>query len=275
MNISLGALDRIAADVARDGYAFVPGVLDAAGIAALHGAIDACRAAPGPTFRVLSPPGEPHLESELFRWPDQPAIRAVAATGILPRLACAAFGTGTCILMEDQWFLSEAGAGARSPWHQDHPYHPLEPWFLTIWVALDDPPGPVGLMVAAGSHGGQLYGPVEFSAGDATLGAAAGALKPVPDIDADPLRWQVVVPPARAGDAILMDSRTLHAAGGLCTAPFRRISIRYAHPATRIVPRDWPVATFWDDYPFATEAGARIDGDAFPMLAISQSADPV
>jgi hypothetical protein len=60
----------------------------------------------------------------------------------------------------------------------------------------------------------------------------------------------------------------LHAAGGLCTAPFRRISIRYAHPATRIVPRDWPVAAFWDDYPFATVAGARIDGDAFPMLSV-------
>ena len=130
----------------------------------------------------------------MFCWPDQSAIRAVAATGVLPRLACIAFGTESCILMKDQWFLSEAEAGARSPWHQDHPYHPLEPWFLTICVAPDGPPGPVGLMVAVGSHGGQMYGPVEFSAGDATLSAVAGALRPVPDIDADPLRRQAVVP---------------------------------------------------------------------------------
>lgn len=266
MTLPFSRLDTVAADIARDGYAFVPGVLDPATITALHDAIDACRAAPGPTFRVLSPAGEPRLESELFRWPDQPAIRAVAAEGLLPRLAAAAFGTDRVILMEDQWFLSEPGAGTRSPWHQDHPYHPLEPWFLTVWVALDDPPGPVGLMVAAGSHDGQMYGPVEFSAGDATLGAAAGALLPVPDIDGDPARWRVTVAPAKAGDAILMDSRTLHAAGGFCSDRFRRISIRYAHPDTRIVPRSWPVATFWDDYPFASVAGSRIDGAAFPMI---------
>jgi hypothetical protein len=133
-------------------------------------------------------------------------------------------------------------------------------------VALDDPPGPVGLMVAAGSHGGQMYGPVEFSAGDATLDKAAGALRLVPDIDADPRRWRVAVPPARAGDAILMDSRTLHAAGGLCPARFRRISIRYAHPDTRIAPRNWPIATFWRDHAFASVAGSTVSGAAFPLL---------
>jgi hypothetical protein len=266
MNLPLTVSETLAEDIARDGYAFVPGVLRPAQVAALCTAIEACRAAPGPTFRVLSGPGEPHLESELFRWPDQPAIRAAVSEGALPRLAAAAFGTDRVILMEDQWFLSEAGAGARSPWHQDHTYHPLEPWFLTIWVALDDPPGPVGLMVAAGSHDGQMYGPVEFSAGDATLGSGTPALRPVPDIDADPRRWRVTIPPARAGDAILMDSRTLHAAGGYCTARFRRISVRYAHPDTRIVPRDWPVATFWNDHAFASVAGSRIDGATFPMI---------
>lgn len=133
-------------------------------------------------------------------------------------------------------------------------------------MALDDPPGTVGLMVAAGSHGGQMYGPVEFSAGDATLGEAAGALHPVPDIDADPARWRVAVPPARAGDAILMDSRTLHAAGGRRRDRFCRISIRYAHPDSQIVPRRWPIAGFWKDHAFASVAGSTISGAAFPML---------
>ena len=59
-----------------------------------------------------------------------------------------------------------------------------------------------------------------------------------------------------------MDSRNLSATGGFCTAPFRRISV---HPHTRIVRRDWPVAVFRDDYPFAGTPGARIDGDAFPL----------
>lgn len=258
---------QIAAAIARDGFAVVPGALTAAQCDAVNAAIDTCRATPGPTHRVLSPAGEPRLESELFRWGDTPAIRAVAMEGALPRLAAAAFGTRDVILMEDQWFLSEAGAGARSPWHQDHPYHPLEPWFLTIWIALDPPPGPVGLSVARGSHGGTLYGPVEFSAGDATLGSAAGQLAPVPDIDGDPGAWDVVTPDVAKGDAIVMDSRTLHAAGGNCAAIFRRLSIRYAHPATRVVPRNWPVADFWSDHPCARTAGAELDPAAFPLIA--------
>lgn len=257
------------ATLASDGWALVRGVIGPEEIAALCAAIEDCRAAPGPTWRVLSPEGEPRLESELFRWSDSPAIRRLATEGALPRLAAAAFGTDRVILMEDQWFLSEAGAGTRSPWHQDHPYHPLEPWFLTIWIPLDPPPGPVGLAVAPRSHGGQLYGAVEFSAGDPTLGATAQTLAPVPDIDADPGGWGVILPDAGPGDAVLLDSRTLHAAGGNCAATFRRVSIRYAHPDTRIAPRDWPVAGFWDDHGFARTPGARIDGPAFPLLRVA------
>jgi len=259
----------VAGAIARDGYAVVPSALSAGQCDALNAAIEACRASPGPTHRVLSPAGEPKLESELFRWPDTPAIRAVAMEGALPRLAAQAFGTRTVTLMEDQWFLSEAGAGARSPWHQDHPYHPLEPWFLTIWVALDPPPGPVGLSVARGSHDGTMYGPVEFSAGDATLSQAAGTLAPVPDIDADPAQWQVITADVGRGDAILMDSRTLHAAGGRCAAMFRRLSIRYAHPDTRIVPRDWPVAEFWAEHDFASVRRSRLNRDAFPLICFA------
>ncbi|AJE46868.1 phytanoyl-CoA dioxygenase family protein [Celeribacter indicus] len=252
--------------LAEDGYALVPGVLDAAACDALTAAIAACRAAPGETFRTLSPEGAPLVQSELFRWTDTPAIRALTHTGALPALAAEAFGTPEVILMEDQWFWSEAGASTPSPWHQDHPYHPLDPWFLTIWIPLDDPPGPVGLRVAAGSHGRRMYGPVEFSAGAATLGDSGQALEPVPDIGGDPQGWRVITPPAARGDAVLMDSRTLHAAGGPCHGTFRRISIRYAHPDTTVTPRPWPVAQFWDHHPVATRAGASIAGPAFPKL---------
>lgn len=125
MTLAPARMYPVAADVARDGHCFVAGVLDAAQIPGICCAIEACRATPGPTFRVLSTPGQPHLESELFRATDQPEIRAIAAEGMGPRLACAAFGTERTILMEDSWFLSEPGAGTRSPWHWDHPYPPI------------------------------------------------------------------------------------------------------------------------------------------------------
>ncbi|MEM9754932.1 MAG: hypothetical protein AAF914_03005, partial [Pseudomonadota bacterium] len=94
---------NLAQVITLEGYAVVRGVLDAQACQTLNAAIDTCRAAPGPTHRVLSAPGAPVFESELFRWPDIGPIRDLATTGPLPDLARAVFGTDTVILMEDQW----------------------------------------------------------------------------------------------------------------------------------------------------------------------------
>ena len=256
----------VAAAIERDGVAHVRGLIDAAACAGLIEAIEACRAAPGPNFRTLSPEGRPVVQSDLFRWHDVPAIRDVAMQGALLRLAAEVFGTDEVILLEDQWFYSEEGSGTPSPWHQDHPYHPLEPWFLTIWIPLDPVPGPVGIKAVPGSHRGDVYAPVEFSAGKATLDAGGIVLRPVPDIDADPERHGVFEPRTAVGDAVLLDSRTLHAAGGLCAATFRRLSIRYAPPSTRIRLRPWPIASFWADH--EPKNGEALDPQSFPTIAI-------
>lgn len=258
----------IAADytIPEHGMAFVRNAVSAPDVEVLKAAIEYCRANPGPNFRTFSKPGEPVVQSDLFRWHDVPAIRKVAFEGALPQLACAAFGTDSVILLEDQFFYSEIGSGTPSPWHQDEPYHPLDPWFLTIWVPLDPYPASIGIKAVPGSHLKEIYAPVEFSAGKATLEAGAFTLDPVPDIDAAPERYPVVVPDADPGDAVLLDSRTLHGAGGRCEATFRRISIRYAHPDTVYKPRPWPVAAFWAPYDVDSKYGQRIESPDFPML---------
>ena len=252
--------------IAEDGMAFVREAVSSDDVAALKAAIDHCRANPGSHFRTLSKPGEPVVQSDLFRWHDVAAIRKVAMEGTLPRLACAAFGTDSVILLEDQFFYSEAGSGTPSPWHQDEPYHPLDPWFLTIWVPLDPYPASIGIKAVPGSHLGDIYAPVEFSAGEATLDSGAFTLEPVPDIDAQPARYPVVIPDANPGDAVLLDSRTLHGAGGRCEATYRRVSIRYAQPDKIYTPRPWPVATFWGPHQVDGKYGQRIASPAFPMI---------
>ena len=252
--------------IAADGMAFVRSAVPADEVEALKAAIEYCREHPGPNFRTLSREGQPVVQSDLFRWHDVPAIRRLAFEGTLPRLACAAFGTDRVILLEDQFFYSEQGSGTPSPWHQDEPYHPLEPWFLTIWVPLDPYPASIGIKAVPGSHLGDIYAPVEFSAGKATLAAGAFTLEPVPDIDAAPHRFPVVVPDAAPGDAVLLDSRTLHGAGGRCEATFRRMSIRYAHPDTVYKARPWPVAAFWAPHEVEQKYGQRIESAAFPII---------
>lgn len=272
MVVSLSLEEKTNSDfsIAKDGVSFVRGAVEEALQQELINAIAYCRAHPGPNFRTLSPQGKPVVQSDLFRWNDVPAIRKLAMEGTLPRLAAEAFGTDDVILLEDQWFYSEMGSGTPSPWHQDEPYHPLDPWFLTIWVPLDPYPSEIGIKAAPGSHLDTIYAPVEFSAGEATLAKGAFSLEPVPDIDAQPERFEVFVPDAKPGDAVLLDSRTLHAAGGRCAATFQRVSIRYAHPDTIYRERPWPVATFWQEHDYRGQYGDSIVSDAFPLIRVAR-----
>ncbi|MCJ2543551.1 phytanoyl-CoA dioxygenase family protein [Thermostichus vulcanus] len=244
---------HLSQQIARDGVAVLSGILEPNLCTALIRAIDHLRAKPGPHFRTLSPVGLPVVQSDLFRWPEDATLTQVVTEGILPQLAASIFGTDSVVLLEDQFFYSEARAQTLSPWHQDHPYHPLEPWFLTFWIPLDPVLAGQGLRAVVGSHRGPLFAPVEFSAAEATLTAAGDTLAPVPDIDGDLANSRlgpevnILAPPFEPGDVMILDSRTLHAGGKACPHPFRRISIRYAHPETHIVERAWPVAAFWQE----------------------------
>lgn len=264
--IEAQASDSHSQTIAREGVAVVRGLVDVDRCQRLIAVIEDLRADPGPQFRTLSPDGEPLVQSDLFRWRDHPELEDLVTAGPLPRLACDIFGSDGVVLLEDQFFYSAAGSGTPSPWHQDHPYHPLEPWFLTVWIPLDPVPGQTGLRAVPNSHLGPTYAPVEFSAGKATLAGGADVLTGVPAIDDDPIAFPVMAPAYEPGDAMLLDSRTLHAAGGHCETTFRRLSIRYAAPDTRYEARDWPVAGFWNDHDVAGQLGQRIAGTAFPLV---------
>ncbi|MEN9231357.1 MAG: phytanoyl-CoA dioxygenase family protein [Thermostichus sp. DG02_5_bins_236] len=253
LEVSPHSGSQLSKQIARDGVAVLLGILEPKVCAALCRTIDQLRATPGPHFRTLSLPGEPLAQSDLFRWPEDDTLAKVATEGILPQLAASIFGTHSVLLLEDQFFYSEAGSQTFSPWHQDHPYHPLEPWFLTFWIPLDPVLEGQGLRAVVGSHCGPLYAPVEFSAAEVTLTEGGEGLTPVPDLNEGRAEGilgpevRILAPSFQPGDVMILDSRTLHAGGRTCPHPFRRISIRYAHPETHVVERAWPVAVFWQE----------------------------
>lgn len=248
-----------------DGVVVLRGLLSAAWCARLHAAIDRCRAEPGPHYGVLSPPGSVRVDSDLFRWRDDPDIYAVTHASGLPDAAADLLGERDVVLIEDQWFASEPGATTPSPWHQDEPYYRLDRPFLTIWVTLDDITADASLRVVPGSHLGTIYAPVEFSATSATI-ERGDALEPVPDVDDAGLEvwsWDLA-----AGDAIALDSRALHATGrGALDRPFRRFSTRWASPQIRYRNRPTGTATFWDVLAPELRDGDAIVGEVFPLIS--------
>lgn len=247
-----------------DGIAFHPRLIEPEECATLFEAVAWARQHPSGSYRCLSPAGAPRLESDLFRWRDVPAIRDLVTDERLLQFARAYLGTDDPVVLEDQWFWSERGSSTDSPWHQDDPYHPLDRPFLTIWLPLTPVPAGLGLRGVAGSHEGPVYSPVEFSAGERTLSGTASSTATVPDIDANPQRFTVIDPAGRAGDAVLLDSRTLHSAGGHCAEDFVRLSIRYAHPETARRERTWPTASFWEEYDWGI-------GDPLPAVGFPRA----
>jgi hypothetical protein len=254
-----------------DGAVLVPAVLRHTDCVRAGLAIERCRASPSVHYGVLSPPGAPLVDSDLFRWRDVPELAEVAMHPALVELACSLLDTDAAVFVEDQWFASAAGAVTASPWHQDGPYYRLDRPFVTLWVALDDAPAALALRAVAGSHCGPIYAPVEFAASGATIGTG-NRLPAVPDVGAravhDSQRRELLTWDVRAGDVIALDSRSLHSAGDgeVGGGGFRRLSTRWAHPDTRYVDAGPQVATFWDVLDHRLAYGDLLMSDQFPVL---------
>ncbi|MEM9515771.1 MAG: phytanoyl-CoA dioxygenase family protein [Actinomycetota bacterium] len=233
----------------------------------LRQSIDRCRDDPSPHYAALSPAGLPVVDSDLFRWRDDRNLHELTHSSPLVELAARLLDCDEVVLVEDQWFASAPGANTPSPWHQDQPYYRLDRPFVTIWVTLDDVPRTASLRVVPGSHStGTTYAPVEFSANSATIDGDSG-LAPVPDIDTDPSNFDVRSWSLQAGDAIALDSRALHATGtSPLDRPFRRISTRWATPATRYVVDVPGAARFWEMLPHDRSHRDLLACEMFPRV---------
>ena len=258
------------AEFERDGAVLVRGVVPSTTCDLLHEAIDRCREMPSEHYAVLSTPGRAPVDSDLFRWFDNAAIRDVLFRSALPRLASTLLGDDAVVLIEDQWFASAPGADTASPWHQDEPYYNIDGAFVTLWLALDDAPAGAALAVVPESHRwGRTFAPVAFVAGqpDAAIddGGNLEHLTPHDIESAGTLSWDVT-----AGDVIALHPLTLHSAGSQPVPGrwFRRLSSRWAVSTARYVDRGEQAADFWRLLPHGLRTGDALACPTFPLIVL-------
>lgn len=132
-------------------------------------------------------------------------------------------------LYSDEFFVKGPGGG-RTPWHQDLPYWPMEgSKIASAWISLDPLPAEECLEYVSGSHHGVRYDGFNPRrvAEDPTLPYFGAEYPPLPDIEADRARWDIVSWDIEPGDVILAHPAVLHGGGPTGPTSSRRaITVR-------------------------------------------------
>jgi len=158
----------------------------------------------------------------------------------------------------DQVFYKPARHPGVVPWHQDYSYwtRAAPANHITINILLDDATPESGcLHFVPGSHRWGLLPKVSFG-GD--MDALRADLPPELEHAFTP-----VAAPARAGEASLHHSHTIHGSfGNRSDRPRRAVVLNYMGPETRCADGGAPLLA---GVPL-TPTGARIEGDYFPIV---------
>lgn len=139
-------------------------------------------------------------------------------------------GSENLWLYSDEMFVKDNPGAARTPWHQDLPYWPLEgDQIASMWISLDPLPQVDCLEYVRGTHRGPMhdgFNPRRVGE-DPTLPYYGQDLPPLPDIEADRDAFDIVSWDIEPGDVILAHPGVIHGGGGTTTATRRRaITIR-------------------------------------------------
>ena len=133
-------------------------------------------------------------------------------------------------LYSDEFFIKEKGNSARTPWHQDTPYWPIQGnQIASAWISLDSLGEDECLEYVAGSHRGVIFdgfNPSKVSQ-DPTLPHYGRSFPPLPDIESDRSNFDIRSWKITPGDIIIAHPSVLHGGGPTSALGKRRaITIR-------------------------------------------------
>ncbi len=190
----------------RDGHALVRGVATRAEIAAIRTVVSSIVA--GAAARG-DKQGRIDDYSKLFTqvtniWRVSDAARRIVFDKRWASIAAELLGTPSVRLYHDQALFKPAGA-ARTPWHQDRYYWPLDTDLtVTMWLPLTDATSEMGTPVfASGSQRENGLGDLAIS------GETDRRLASIVEQRA----WKVATSDVPAGDATFHTGGTIHSAG--------------------------------------------------------------
>ncbi|MFP6740957.1 MAG: phytanoyl-CoA dioxygenase family protein [Alphaproteobacteria bacterium] len=133
-----------------------------------------------------------------------------------PAAAAAArlMGASRVQFYHEHLLVKEPGTARATPWHHDMPYYGVGgEQVISIWLPIDPVPVAVCPEFVAGSHRwGGLYHPRAFETGENYDYGGDDDYQPVPDIDCERDRHDILAWDMKPGDALFFHFLTLHGA---------------------------------------------------------------
>ena len=135
-------------------------------------------------------------------------VRNSPAAEIAGRL----MGSAKVNFFYDQLLVKEPGTAERTPWHQDQPYWAVSgEQVCSIWLPFDAIEPENCVEYVAGSHRWAAFRPSHFTDGSPYRGTE---LPPLPDIDSQRHRHEIVRFKLSPGDCLIFQAMIVHGAPG-------------------------------------------------------------
>lgn len=249
----------------RDGIVCLRGLFDAEWVERLRACIEEDKANPSGMVKNINEEGATgDFFGDTFVWHHIDGFRRAVFESPGAKIAGALMGSAKINIIFDQILVKEPETSTRTLWHHDGTYWPVAgDQVSTLWVALDHVGPETGAVeYVKGSHlWGQRFLAVSFDPNQ----KYTEDLPPVPDIDAERDKHDIVQFEMAPGDCTVHHALTVHGAPGNASNTERRRAYvqRWAGDDVTYNPRPNLQRMLRDP---GIPPGAPLDSDLFPVV---------
>ena len=199
-----------------------------------------------------------------YQWMTRDDVRDFALFGATARPVQQALQSERLGFFFDQVFIKDKDLNDPTPWHHDYTFWPIAgDQIASVWAPMEPvTPETSVLEFVAGSHRWpSLFQAIGLGGKD----VSSIPRDPIPDIEANRERYEIVSWDLEPGDALLFHARTLHGARGNSSKQRKRraITTRWIGDDVRFVSNDGLPIITWDH---GLKDGDPARGPLFPQV---------
>ena len=252
----------------KNGAVVIRKLFSPAHLSLLEAGIARNMAEPSPLSIVASRPEDPGYFIEDFcNWQRIPEYRDFVTASPAAEAAGRLMGCKTVRLYHDHLLVKEPGTRETTPWHQDQPYYPVDgDQVISLWLPLDPVARETAVEYAKGSHRWGRWFQPRFFKQSVDLAVADPRFEPVPDMEKERGRHELLGWSMEPGDVIAFHGLTLHGAPGNASLARRRraYSTRWLGADTRYAKRVGQISPPIEGH--GLSPGDRMECDLFPRV---------